>query len=61
MKHLATLTPEENKAWIDAFNWGLTELHYGQNRADRYAWHDICKQFPRLRSFDGCRAGVANA
>jgi hypothetical protein len=60
MMNLTKLTAAENKAWVDAFTYGLIELHYGQDRAGRYAWRDVCKQFPRLRQFDGCRAEVAN-
>lgn len=55
-KKLATLTPAEDKAWVAAFAYALTELHYDPRRADRYAWRDVRKQFPRLAAFDGCLA-----
>ena len=55
-KKLATLTLAENSAWETAFTYALHELHYGPARADGYAWRDLCKQFPRLRAFEGCRA-----
>ena len=55
-KKLALLTPAEDKAWVAALTYALTELHYGQERAGRYAWRDVCKQFPRLSAFDGSLA-----
>jgi hypothetical protein len=52
--NLATLTVEENTAWIFYFTSAL-EMHYGPLRADNYAWRHICKDFPRLASFHGCK------
>ena len=53
-KNLAKLTPAEDKVWSDAFefyvNAGKTD-----RMADKYAWRDVCEQFPRLKKFDGCK------
>jgi len=54
-RKLATLTTEEDAAWVAYWQYGL-ELHYGPNRAAGYAWRQLCKEFPRLQSFDGCKA-----
>ena len=54
-RNLATLTPEEDAAWVGYFTFALG-LHYGQKRADFYAWRRLCEEFPRLTGFDGCRA-----
>lgn len=54
MKKLATLTPEENKAWEFAFSYYLDEGK-DDDEADRLAWEDIQKEFPRLKDFDGCK------
>ena len=56
---LATLTPAEDKAWRHAFCYAITELDYDATCADMYAWQDIVKQFPRLATFEGCTAVVA--
>jgi hypothetical protein len=53
-KKLATLTPEEDKAWVFAFNYYLEEGKT-ENQADKMAWRDLKKEFPRLREFDGCK------
>ena len=48
---IATLTPQEDKAWVDAFNWSM-EQHKSAKRADRYAFATVRDQFPRLKKFD---------
>jgi hypothetical protein len=53
-KKLATLTPQEEKAWESAFRFHATRG--GQDRAGLRAWMDLRREFPRLRKFDGCRA-----
>jgi hypothetical protein len=51
---LATLTLDENKAWELAFafhkNTGKCTV-----AADRLAWRDVCREFPRLKKFDGAK------
>jgi len=53
----ATLTAKEDKAWTYAMNYyldqGKTDL-----QADKLAWRDMQKDFPRLRKFDGATPGV---
>ena len=51
----ATLTLEEDSAWVGYFTFALG-LHYGPARADRYAWRHLCNEFPRLKAFEGCNA-----
>jgi hypothetical protein len=48
----AKLTPEEDRAWEEAF---LLYLDEGKTdaQADRAAWKDVQQQFPRLREFSG--------
>jgi hypothetical protein len=52
MKKLARFNAAENKAWVFAFNYHL-EAHCGPMEADRRAWRDMVKEFPRLRKFTG--------
>jgi hypothetical protein len=51
-KKLARLKPEENKAWVFAFEYykndGKTDL-----QADKLSWRDVCEEFPRLKKYDG--------
>lgn len=54
-KRLATLLPEENKAWETAFVY-WKQKGYSDARADARAWIDVQMDFPRLKKFDGCRA-----
>lgn len=53
-KKLATLTPEEDRAWVQALNF---HLEHGDtiSRADRLAWQEACERFPRLREYDGAK------
>jgi hypothetical protein len=52
-KKLTMLTFFEDKRWASNFSYfldaGKTEVE-----ADQLAWHDLQREFPRLRSFDGC-------
>jgi hypothetical protein len=52
-KRIATLTPEEDAEW----EWRFTEYLIDKKPpelADELTWADMQKQFPRLKSFDGC-------
>lgn len=51
-KERAHLTPEEDHAWEFALNYYLDE---GKTplQADKLAWRDIVKEFPRLKQFWG--------
>ncbi len=51
---LATLTPDENKAWEPAFQFHKNTGN-GNVAADRLAWREVCREFPRLKDFDGAR------
>jgi hypothetical protein len=53
-RKLATLTVEENAAWIDYFTFAK-HRGYSDLRADAYAWRHTCNDFPRLMVFDGAR------
>lgn len=50
---LATLTPEENKAWDFAFAYYAETLD--DDQAASMAWRDLQAEFPRLLKFDGCK------
>jgi hypothetical protein len=56
MKHkrLAKLNAKEESAWTFAF-----EFYVVQNKsnkvADRLAWRDVVKEFPRLAKYDGAK------
>ena len=53
-KRIATLTKAEDALWGKAFSaavgYGLSDT-----AADRDAWKELQRVFPRLREFDGCR------
>lgn len=49
------LTPAEDAAWVDAFNFYL-EDGKTDSQADKLAWADIQKQFARLRKASGVKA-----
>jgi len=51
---LATLTPEEDQAWVKAFVYYLDEGRTDA-QADAAAWADLQEQFPRLKDFDGAK------
>ena len=53
-KKTTHLTPEEDKAWVHAFCYYL-DNGYSKEKADKYAWLDLQKEFPRLKEFDGCQ------
>jgi hypothetical protein len=51
---IAVLTPDEKKALELAIQFhGNTDK--GIIAADRAAWRDVCREFPRLKKFDGGR------
>ncbi len=50
---LATLTEQENKYWICYFETYMNEIRRDAKRADAYAWKLICREFPRLKDFEG--------
>lgn len=49
----ARLSAVEDKAWAFAFLYYL-ESGASELKADRLAWRDIKKEFPRLAKFQGC-------
>ena len=51
---LARLNGAESSAWLKAFQYHV-DAGCGQARADRRAWRDIRKEFPRLKKYDGAR------
>ena len=52
-KKLAQLTRAEDMAWVSYFTFhkdnGSTD-----DEADKRAWAELCREFPRLGDFDGC-------
>jgi hypothetical protein len=50
----ATLTPREDAHWIKAFEAAMGHRP-DTRRADRHAWTEVQRAFPRLRAFDGCK------
>lgn len=48
------LTPEEDRAWEKAFQFHV-DAGKSSSRADRAAWRDIAKEFPRLKGFKGAK------
>lgn len=54
----ALLTPEEDKAWVYAFNYWLDEGDT-EEEADIHAWEEMQQVFPRLAEFDGCLPDTA--
>lgn len=54
-KRLAKLTLEEDREWVGAFNYYVEEGK-SDAQADRLAWRDVKKEFPRLRKFSGATA-----
>lgn len=51
---LAKLTPLEEKYWEQCFEYWVNEGKSDLN-ADKKAWEDMKKEFPRLRGFDGAK------
>lgn len=47
---LITLTPEQDKAWVFAFNYHLEDGHT-DDEADALAYDDIVAEWPELRGF----------
>jgi hypothetical protein len=56
-RKLATLTPEEEKAWNFAYAMYADPLSSTKKdkQAAEMAWVDMQEDFPRLRKFDGAR------
>ena len=54
-RRLATLTPDEDAAWVYALNYYIEDEGMGDSRADRAAWKDVQQQFPRLKEYDGAK------
>ena len=52
-KRRARLTVYEDYCWVHAFCF-YTDNSYTGLQADKRAWRDMCREFPRLRGFDGC-------
>lgn len=51
----AKLTPQEDRAWTKAFQFHI-DAGKSDAQADRLAWSDLKKEFPRLRKFSGAKA-----
>ena len=47
-RRLATLTPQEDKVWVAYFTHYVDIEGKSDEEADRLAWHDLCREFPRL-------------
>lgn len=56
-RRLARLTVTEDKCWVFAFRYHRDVGRQGEAAADRRAWRDLRSEFPRLRRYDGCKAG----
>ena len=54
-RRIAKLTPFEGKCWVFAFFYHKDRGKKGELEADRRTWRDMCKEFPRLLNYDGCR------
>lgn len=48
----ATLTAEEDKAWVNIFEYYINEGK-SDTQADKLAWKDLQEQFPRLKNYSG--------
>lgn len=53
--NLATLTPEQDVRWQQAFDYWLNVEGTTEEKADEYAWEDLVKEYPELAKFEGCR------
>lgn len=53
-RRFAKLKPDEDKAWVFAFNFWHDQGHTDLE-ADFKAWQDVRREFPRLRRYVGCR------
>src|SRR5262249_32183193 len=51
----AKLTPAEDRAWRKAFQFHV-DAGKSDAQADRLAWRDVKKEFPRLKKFSGAKA-----
>lgn len=54
-KRVAKLSVFEDKCWNFAFCYHKELGKQGDLEADRRTWIDMCKEFPRLLRYDGCR------
>ncbi len=52
-KKLAKLTRKEDDCYGHAFEFYFNNVRNSNQRADRYAWKETVKAFPRLAKFDG--------
>jgi hypothetical protein len=55
VKKLARLNPYEDKCWVFAFCYYL-DRGRSERQADKLAWRDLQKEFPRLRNYKGCES-----
>ena len=56
-KMRAVLTPAEDKAWVFSFCYFI-DMGLSDAQADKLAWRDVQREFPRLRGFSGCEPGI---
>lgn len=54
-KVLARLNKRENAVWTDAWEWYMNNVRRDATRADRHAWRELCKAFPRLAKYEGAK------
>ena len=54
MKRRATLTIEEDKFWVETFNFHC-EQGMTPSKADRKTWTEMKREFPRLKRYDGAK------
>lgn len=54
-KRLASLNIEENNVWIELFNYHIFEEGMTELKADRLAWQELVKRFPRLKKYKGAK------
>lgn len=54
-RRIARLSAFEDKCWVFAFCYHKETSKQGDLEADRRTWRDMCKEFPRLRKYDGYR------
>ncbi len=52
-RKLAKLTRAEDAAWEWAWCYHMDDKPDAA-RADKLAWRDVCREFPRLRKYEGC-------
>lgn len=53
-RKIAVLTEAEDRAWNR--NYSFFIVHgFTDKEADERTWHDMKREFPRLRNYQGCK------